>query len=159
VGQLSRGDLATRPGHAGWPTSTPLAQCPGSDVLDLAFVLEGSDWGSPTILQKSWEELFLPLRAAWIRDWNGKSLPHPGLELAGGVVLSSVLPATRSEGIIVRCYNLHDESTPGVLLCSFGVVRAQLVRADETVLEEIPVTDQGIGFTARAREIISILIR
>src|SRR5207247_1382289 len=29
VGELSRGDLPTRPGHAGWPTSTPLAQCPG----------------------------------------------------------------------------------------------------------------------------------
>src|SRR5438874_1018506 len=29
VGELSRGDLPTRPGHAGWPTATPLAQCPG----------------------------------------------------------------------------------------------------------------------------------
>src|SRR5207244_1035300 len=27
VGELSRADLPTRPGHAGWPTATPLAQC------------------------------------------------------------------------------------------------------------------------------------
>src|SRR5438132_1287421 len=30
VGELSRGDLPTRPGHAGWPTATPPAQCLGT---------------------------------------------------------------------------------------------------------------------------------
>ena len=37
VGELSRGDLSTRPGHAGWPTSTPLAQCPGRTRVELAI--------------------------------------------------------------------------------------------------------------------------
>src|SRR5205807_3491620 len=38
VGELSRGDLPTRPGHAGWPTSTPLAQCPARPRVELAIV-------------------------------------------------------------------------------------------------------------------------
>ena len=160
VGQLSRADLAQRPGHAGWPTATPLAQCQGHDALDFGFVLEGSAWGEPAMLQESWENLFLPLRAVWIRDWNGKAPPYPGLELLGsGVVLSSVLPARRSEGVVIRCYNLLAQSTEGVLRCSFDVARAQRVRADETALEELAVADQEIGFTAQAREIISILVR
>ena len=29
VGELSRNDLAERPGHAGWPAPTPGAQCLG----------------------------------------------------------------------------------------------------------------------------------
>src|SRR4029077_10983651 len=37
VGELSRSDLPTRPGHAGWPTSTPLAQCQGSSRVELAI--------------------------------------------------------------------------------------------------------------------------
>src|SRR4029077_16636785 len=37
VGELSRGDLPTRPGHAGWPTPTPLAQCLGPGRVDLAL--------------------------------------------------------------------------------------------------------------------------
>src|SRR5439155_716194 len=37
VGELSRGDLPTRPGHAGWPTATPLAQCLGPCRVELAL--------------------------------------------------------------------------------------------------------------------------
>src|SRR5207249_11346267 len=36
VGELSRGDLPTRPGHAGWSVATPLAQCPGWTRVELA---------------------------------------------------------------------------------------------------------------------------
>src|SRR3989454_693429 len=38
VGELSRGDLGTRPGHAGWPTATPLAQCLGASRGEVAIV-------------------------------------------------------------------------------------------------------------------------
>src|SRR5216117_1937788 len=61
VGELSRGDLPTRPGHAGWPISTPLAQCPGRSRLELAIAPEGSglvlsavkpaQQGSPLVLR------------------------------------------------------------------------------------------------------------
>src|SRR2546422_10685928 len=37
VGELSRGDLPPRPGPAGWPMSTPLAQCPGRGRVELAI--------------------------------------------------------------------------------------------------------------------------
>ena len=37
VGQLSRDDVPTRPGHAGWPMATPLAQCLGRERIQLAL--------------------------------------------------------------------------------------------------------------------------
>src|SRR6184192_870945 len=47
VGELSRGDLPTRPGHAGWPTATPLAQCLGMSRVELGERRRGRPAGVP----------------------------------------------------------------------------------------------------------------
>jgi hypothetical protein len=41
VGELSRNDLPERPGHAGWPSSTPAAQCEGPFTAAFAFMSHG----------------------------------------------------------------------------------------------------------------------
>src|SRR5262249_39566608 len=38
VGELSKSDLPERPGHAGWPAPTPLAQCRGPFAANLALM-------------------------------------------------------------------------------------------------------------------------
>ena len=43
VGALSRHDLPERPGHAGWPCDTPLAQAIGPYRAELALALHGPD--------------------------------------------------------------------------------------------------------------------
>ncbi len=43
VGELSRHDLPERPGHAGYPVSTPAAQSPGPFEANLAFALHGGE--------------------------------------------------------------------------------------------------------------------
>ena len=44
VGSLSRGDLLTRPGHAGMDLPTPDAQCPGRHTFELAVRPHAGDW-------------------------------------------------------------------------------------------------------------------
>jgi alpha-mannosidase len=135
-----------------------MAQSLGHDALDFAFVLEGSDWGNPTVLQEGWENLFLPLRSAWIRDWNGREEPIAGLELMGsGLALSAVLPAGRSDGMVVRCFNLCDRPTEGWLRFSFPVARIQQINADERVLRELPMRENGVMFPVQPRQIVSLL--
>jgi hypothetical protein len=69
VGQLSRGDLATRPGHAGWPTATPEAQCLGEGRLQVAVAPVASDeLEDGGALVELWEDLFLPPLALWLRQ-------------------------------------------------------------------------------------------
>src|SRR5207249_1027487 len=69
VGELSRGDLSTRPGHAGWPTSTPLAQCPGRTRVELAIApVSEAELDRGDALPALWEDAFLPLRGFWLRD-------------------------------------------------------------------------------------------
>src|SRR2546425_6422071 len=69
VGELSRGDLSTRPGHAGWPTSTPLAQCPGRTRAAPAIApVSEAELDRGDALPSLWEDAFLPLRGFWLRD-------------------------------------------------------------------------------------------
>jgi hypothetical protein len=146
VGALSRGNLATRPGHAGWPMQTPLAQCHGMDRIDFALVPLGGQDGAES-LQRMWEDCFLPIRGTWFRDW----LPHavvasPGIELSGeGLALSSVKPAEQGDGVVLRCYNMGDRGVQGVVRTGWRLAKAHLARADES-----PLHDLGLGKDGRS---------
>jgi len=66
VGELSRGDLPTRPGHAGWPTATPLAQCLGTSRVELAIApVSQTDVERGDMIPSLWEDVFLPVRGFW----------------------------------------------------------------------------------------------
>jgi alpha-mannosidase len=74
VGELSRADLAERPGHAGWPEPTPLAQEPGRHTIELALApAAGEDLGNPERLERLWEDAFLPVQAVFLRDFVSRS--------------------------------------------------------------------------------------
>ena len=63
VGELSRSDLSARPGHAGWPTPTPEAQCLGQDRIQLACApVTQSQLHAGNVLPELWEDLFVPIR-------------------------------------------------------------------------------------------------
>jgi hypothetical protein len=161
VGMLSRGDLTTRPGHAGWPVATPLAQCLGIHRIDFALApLTRRD--DATSLYRMWEDCFLPLRATWYRDW----LPHPAgptptLEISGeGLVLSTVKPAEHGDGVVVRCFNVSDREVKAVMRPSWRVARAYRARADESRLENLALVDQGraISFAASPGSVVTVLL-
>ena len=67
VGQLSKGELPERPGHAAWPIATPGGQELGAHRLELgmAFLPETGDL--PAVLERCWEDLFLPIQAFYRR--------------------------------------------------------------------------------------------
>jgi len=72
VGQLSRGDLPERPGHAAWPIATPLAQEHGRHVIDLAVVpVTAKVLESPERLEVVWEAAFPAVRSRFVRDFCG----------------------------------------------------------------------------------------
>ena len=115
VGQLSREDLPTRPGHAGWPTATPGAQCFGRERLQLAIApVTREDLAKGSPLAELWEDAFLPPRAVWLRQATALDWPDTTLRLVGeGLVFSSLKPATTGNGVVVRCYNATGSSVAG----------------------------------------------
>ncbi len=164
VGQLSRGDLPTRPGHAGWPTATPLAQCPGRDRVELAIVpLDDAAARRPDTLMQRWEDVFLPVRGAWLRDAVSVMPAPAGIALEGaGLVASAVKPARAGAGagVILRCYNATGERTMGTWHFTDGARTAHRVRADERESASLPLEDRGrtLRFEAGPFEIVTILI-
>ncbi|HET8837009.1 MAG TPA: glycoside hydrolase family 38 C-terminal domain-containing protein, partial [Gemmatimonadales bacterium] len=133
VGQLSRDDLPTRPGHAGWPAPTPLAQCLGPDRLQLAILpVETADLRAVSGLAEEWEDVFLPPRALWLRQATPLSVPACDIRLEGkGLVFSSVKPPEQGDGLVLRCWNARAEAVSGAWRFGRAVARAFQVRADE----------------------------
>ena len=162
VGELSRGDLATRAGHAGWPVSTPEAQCLGHDRLRFAIAPVGAaDLAAGTVLPELWEDVFLPPQAVWLRQATTLRPVDSEIRLEGaGLVFSSLKPAEEGDGLVLRCYNARSAAGEGRWRLDPQVVRAVRVRADETELGELPLEDGGrtIAFRAGPNEIVTVRV-
>jgi mannosylglycerate hydrolase len=162
VGQLSRADLPTRPGHAAWPSATPLAQSLGPDRLQLALLpLGGGDAGSAAALAEAWEDVFLPLRPVWLRQATRLAVPAGSLTLEGqGLVLSAVKPAADGGGVVLRCYNATATAVEGRWRLPFAATSASRVRADERAPEPLPLDDGGrsVRFRAAPRAIVTVAL-
>jgi alpha-mannosidase len=162
VGEMSRGDLPTRPGHAGWPVSTPLAQCPGRSRLELAVApISQAELDRGDALPSLWEDAFLPLRGFWLRDAVDPAATPVDIALEGsGLVLSAVKPAQQGSPLVLRCYNATDRKTAGAWRFGEGVKSAHRVRADER--ESVALVLEGRGktvrFVAEPHEVVTILV-
>ena len=162
VGQLSRADLPTRPGHAAWPTATPLAQCPGPTRIELALVpVSAPDIERGDVLPGVWEDCFVPLRGFWLRD-AVKLAPAPiDIALEGaGLVLSAVKPAQAGSPMVLRCYNATGRKVAGAWRFGDGVRSAHRVRADERASAPLVLEGRGktVRFVAEPHELVTILV-
>jgi alpha-mannosidase len=160
VGQLSRDDLPTRPGHAGWPTPTPEAQCLGPERLRFGIGWVGAD-APAAALARRWEDLFLPPRALWFRQ-SLRLDPAPiDLRLLGDdLIFSALKPAGDGDGIVFRCYNPSDRTVDGAVAFDAPVRRVARVAADERELEELPLLEGGrkVALSLAAGEILSLRV-
>jgi alpha-mannosidase len=163
VGELSRDDLPTRPGHAAWPTSTPLAQCRGRERLQIAFAtVTPDDVEAGTMLPELWEDLFLPLRPVWLRQASPLAPREISIGLEGdGLVFSALKPAEDNDGIVLRCYNARGTPTEGAWWITPPVASATRVRADEREPSHLAVEEEGrvVRFHAGPHEIVSVLVQ
>jgi alpha-mannosidase len=162
IGELSRGDLSTRPGHAAWPTSIPGAQCIGRSRVELAFApIAADDVDRGDALPQMWEEAFLPLHGVWLRDAGRLTLAPVDITLEGkGLVLSSVKPAQVGSPIVLRCYNATAHKVTGAWRFGDGIKTAHRVRADEREATALALDERGriVRFVAEPHEIVSILV-
>jgi alpha-mannosidase len=165
VGQLSRNDLPTRPGHAGWPTPTPGAQCLGPTRVELALApLRERDLarGGGDLLIALWEHAFAPIRGMWVPDaLRGEiRLPPVDVTLEGaGLVLSSVAPA--ADGLVLRCYNVTEHPASGAWRFGEPVRVARRTRLDGEAGVPLILEEGGrrVRFTAGPGDIVTVLVQ
>ncbi len=176
VGALSRADLPERPGHAGWPSATPEAQCRGPFRARLGVFL--LDVGGDTLgdaqdnahAAAAWthtvgataDALLLPLAGHTVRDLDHHTLSEriAGVTLTGiGLEASAITLAQQHDGVILRAVNLTAHPTRGTWhLPHEGPWQITRCRLDETPLGDPVASGARVAFQAGPREIVTMLI-
>lgn len=162
VGELSRADLWSRPGHAAWPVPTPGAQCLGRQRIELALApLTAADVERGDVLPALWEDVFVPPHATWLRDAVALDAAPVDVTLEGaGLVYSALKPAQSGGSLVLRCYNATDRQAGGAWRFGDAIKTAHRVRADER--ESVPLVLENRGrivrFSAGPHEIVTILV-
>jgi alpha-mannosidase len=162
VGELSRDDLFTRPGHTGWPTATPDAQSLGLNRMQVAVCpVTSEEVADGLALPSIWEDLFQPPRAVWLRQATPLRIPPIDWMLDGdGLVFSALKPAEQGDGVVFRCFNARGTYTSGSCRASFPLAAASRVRADEREAVPMPIETDGrtVRFSAEGHEIVTLLL-
>ncbi|HUF28838.1 MAG TPA: glycosyl hydrolase-related protein [Gemmatimonadaceae bacterium] len=161
VGSLSRNDIRERPGHAGWPTPTPGAQCLGPFAAELAVLLHGAR-NPPTIdlIERTADEVLLPLRGETVRAALSVPQPTPGIELEGeGLAVSAIKESEDGAWLVLRCANLLDRETAGRWRVSGAIREMRRARLDETPLDPLAPSPDGIEITVPPRGVVTVLVR
>ena len=161
VGALSRHDLPERPGHAGWPADTPLAQSIGPYRAELTLAPHGPDTPAQRhAVEQLADDALLPLTGHTLRSNLGAPTIAGGLELEGeGLALSAAMPARESGWIVLRCVNRLDSEVRGRWRARRSIAEAKLARLDETPLEPLVMDGDAVAFVAQPHAIVTLLVR
>jgi alpha-mannosidase len=161
VGELSRNDLPERPGHAGWPTPTPGAQCLGAFDAMLAIMPHGPR-GTNMIeaVERAADDVLLPLTGTTIRSMLDIPAARFGAELSGaGLSASTIKESEDGQWIVLRCVNLLDTPVTGTWRLGVKIDEACVARLDETPGEALAVNAGVVTFTVPAHGVSTVLVR
>jgi len=160
VGELSRNDLPERPGHAGWPASTPEAQCLGPFACELALLPHGGVRDDATIdlIERTADDVLLPLTGCTLRsaiDVHDAS----GIALVGdGLACSAIKDAAEGDRVVLRCVNLLERPVDGAWHLPWTPDGAWRARLDETPLQELTIDGPHVPFVAAPREVVTVVV-
>ncbi|WP_337172186.1 glycoside hydrolase family 38 C-terminal domain-containing protein [Gemmatimonas aurantiaca] len=173
IGELSRSSIPERPGHAGWPASTPDAQCQGEYTARVALLLiDDMNELVPAGLAQASDDLLLPLMGETWRDLRMSAVEHEtigdtSLLLAGpslhgdGLDVSAVTISRHDPAaVILRAVNCLDRDVAGTWRLPFpGPWAATPCRLDETPIGEAMLCEQDMSFSTGPRGIVTFLVR
>jgi mannosylglycerate hydrolase len=160
IGALSVAHLPERPGHAGWPSPIPAAQCLGPFAARVGIMLHAD---GPDVMQRNSraaDALLLPLTGETWRDLEVARTPSSlsGPQLVGaGLEASAVTMAQRSDGVILRAVNLTADTVSGQwILPHEGPWVITPCRLDETPCGAARPCGAQVDFVAQPREIVTV---
>lgn len=165
VGELSKPNLRTRPGHAGWPVPTPEAQCLGAFRARCALLLHGplSDAVLGEI-RDAVDDVLLPLIG---ETWTDLESPPSGL-MVEGVALDGeafeasavTLSHTDERAVLLRAVNLTSTPAAGAWrLPDEGPWIAVPVRLDDTPIGPAQRCQRQLPISAGPHDVITWRVR
>lgn len=161
TGELSRPDLPERPGHAGWPSPTPEAQCLGPFEAEFGLMLHGPRTPA-TIdrIERTCDDVLHPLTGETLRSALRVAPPVHGVELQGaGLAFSSAKESEDGDWMVLRCVNLLDREVNGSWRLGRQLREARMARLDETPTGPLSVRIDTVPFVAPRYGVVTILVR
>jgi alpha-mannosidase len=161
VGELSKNDLPERPGHAGWPVPTPLAQCLGPFEAALAVMPHGLRVNAVVDeIERASDDFLLPLVGTTLRSALEVPAPIHGVELIGpGLAFSMLKESEDGDWLALRCINLRDETVNGTWRLPFEPREVRLARLDETPIAKHAHNGTEVPISVPARGTLTVLVR
>ncbi len=161
VGELSRRDVSERPGHAGWPLATPLAQSRGPFEARFAIIaLPHGAESAISVLENAADDILLPVTGD---TWRGVATPltaFPGLSLEGdGLSFSAAKRSEDGDWLVLRCINQRSTAVRGVWHLPRPAAQVRLSRLDETPGLALTGTGPRIRFEAPPHGVVTLLVR
>ncbi len=137
---LSRGDLATRRGHAGPMLFTPEGQCLGHHEFDYALVMHSGGWEADEALVLREAQAFnTPVRAV-VTGQHAGTLPSLTRMMEvepRSVVVSAIKRDNHGEGILARIYNPLPHAVEASLRPGFACEKAFAMNLLEQPQEQL----------------------
>ena len=161
TGEMSRRDIPERPGHAGWPEATPLAQSRGPFEAKFALMMLPKNRDAAIAqLEAAADDFLLPLTADTWRGVATELSSFAGLTLEGdGLSFSAAKRSEDGQWLVLRCVNQRSASVDGVWHLPRAVAEARLSQLDETPGDPIPFDRTQIRFTALPFAVVTLLVR
>jgi alpha-mannosidase len=147
---LSRGDLATRHGHAGPMEHTPDAQCLGHHEFDYALVPHKGNWEAEEALVLREAQAFnLPVTTrVVVAETHSGQIPSTAalLEVSPReLVVSAIKRSNDGQGIVVRVYNPLSRPVEAVICPGFSFAQAHRANLLEERQEALPIVADAAG--------------
>jgi alpha-mannosidase len=164
VGELSKPNLATRPGHAGWPVPAPAAQCLGAFCARCALLLHGPLTNAVLgEIRDACDDILLPLVGeTWIDLEHATVAVVPGVALEGDAFEASAVTVSQedSDAVVLRAINLTNARATGLWqLPDAGPWIAEPVRLDETPVGPPVPCEQALRFDADPHAVLTWRVR
>ena len=161
VGELSRRDIVERPGHAGWPASTPLAQSRGPLEARFALAVLPPDRDEALmLLENAADDFLMPVTG---ETWRGVGTPltdFEGLTLSGdGLLFSAAKRSEDGEWLVLRCLNQRAVSVDGSWNLPRAASEVRVSRLDESPGASLIARGAKISFVAAPHAIVTLLVR
>lgn len=158
VGWLSREDLLTRKGHAGWSLPTPEAQCLGQHTFEYSIIPHRGSWEEAKSYIQA-HSFNVPFRWAQTEKHPGE-LPS---ELSffriypDNLVVSAIKKEEDGDSIILRIYNTTSSPCEGILYSYFPLREARIVELNERFRQNLRVDTQNrVRFKAKEWQIVTL---
>ncbi len=161
VGELSRRDLPERPGHAGWPVATPLAQSRGSFAARFALVAMPANRDAAIAqLEQTSDDVLEPMTGDTWRGVASQLADFAGVTLEGdGLSFSAVKRSDDGTWLVLRCVNQRASPVRGSWRLPRALVAARVSRLDETDGAALATSGARVSFEAAPHAIVTILVR